>query len=117
RLVHQQLADVVQVVTEVDPPLGHAGTRYAPDAAGDDPGAHALSARVVGVEVPSGPHPRPFASPFSARARTAAFFTAVSGCRGSRHGPPGRPATSMESLMACTNSVLESQRSSGWSCL
>ena len=44
-----------------------------------------------------------------------ASCSAVSGSRGGRHGPPYRPTMSIDSLIAWTNSVLESQRSSGCS--
>lgn len=59
--------------------------------------------------------PRPSARAFSVARVTAACCSAVSGERGGRQPPPASPARSIDSLMAWTNSVRESQRSSGCS--
>lgn len=46
RLVHEQGPDVVHVLDEVEPLLGHGGAGDHPDSPGDDPGRHALGVRV-----------------------------------------------------------------------
>ena len=56
RLVHQQLADVVQVLDEVAAPVEHRGAGDDADAARDHPGGHALGVRVDGVEDPRRAH-------------------------------------------------------------
>ena len=56
RLVHQQRPQVVEVLDEVRPALGHRVAGDHADAAGDDPGRHALGVRVDGVEDVAGAH-------------------------------------------------------------
>ena len=119
RLVHQHGAQVVHVLQEVRAPLGHRRAGDHADAAGDDPGRHALGVRVDRVQNPLRTHrsdrhgpPSAWHTPWRGDRR---ILPSASGPRGGRHGPPYRPATSIASLIACTNSVLESQRSNGCS--
>src|SRR6185312_15066155 len=101
---------------EVTAPVEHGVAGDLADTADDDPGRHPLRVGIDGVKNSAGAHQaQPWASAFSVSARTSASCSAVSGWRGGRHGPPYRPTMSMDSLMAWTNSVLASQRSSGCS--
>ncbi len=70
RLVHQQRAQVVHLGHEVLPPLGHGGAGDDADAAGDDPGRHALGVGVDRVERTDRAHQlSPAASAFSVASR------------------------------------------------
>ncbi len=85
RLVHQEGAEVVGVLDEPQPALGHARARQHADTAGHHPGRHPLRVRVDGADQPR------------CAARVASFLrrARVSVRRGAGGRPPWsrRPST------------------------
>ncbi len=114
---HEQGAQTVAFLDEAAAPFGHRRPGEGPDAAGDHAGRHALGVGVHGVVADGGAHGQLTPASTSARtvARRASSVRGSSGRRGGRQTPPRRPVMSWPSLIAWTNSVLLSQRRTGWS--
>ena len=84
RLVHQEGAEVVGVLHEPQPALGHARARQHADTAGHHPGRHPLRVRVDGADQPRCAHLSPFVALVRGSAARSCVFGAARGVQGGR---------------------------------